>query len=134
MMTKGDIAGATFLGRPIKPLAFAIAMSMTTIFWFNVVDKTGILVPTVVGNVVGYCAGASAVLLFTAWWACSQKLTEVGLLMASGVWIARTSLIILLEDWYTYSFFFSLCWCLASVGSYLLEVFGPEERNPKWIR
>lgn len=133
MMTKGDLP-RTFLGRPIKPLVFAIMMSMATIFWFNLVDKTGVLTPTIAGNVVGYIAGASAVMLFVAWWMRSQQLSEVGLLMAAGVWISRTALIFLLDDWYTYSFFFSLSWCVASIGAYLLEAFDPADKASKWTR
>ena len=128
-MTRGDLAGYQFLGRPIKPLALAIALSMATIFWFNIVESTGILVPTVAGNIVGYCAGASAVLLFAGWWARSQALAETGMLLAAGVWISRTVFIGLLEEWYSYSFFFSVAWSLASVGSYLLESFDPENRK-----
>lgn len=128
-MTRGDIAGYQFLGRPIKPLALAIALSMATIFWFNIVEQTGILVPTVAGNIVGYCAGASAVLLFGGWWAKSQVLAETGMLIASGVWISRAVFIGMLEEWYSYSFFFSVAWAMASVGSYLLESFDPQNRK-----
>lgn len=122
------------MGRPIKPLVFAIAMSMTTIFWFNIVEREGLLVPSVAGNIIGYCAGASAVLLFAAWWIRSQRLSETGLLLAVGVLVARTSLILLLDDWHTYSFFFSLSWCVASIGAYLFEVFDPEERTRSWTQ
>jgi hypothetical protein len=128
-MTKGDVSRYTFLGRPIKPLALALAMSMATIFWFNIVESTGILVSTMAGDIVGYSAGASAVVLLAGWWGRSQMLAETGLLIGSGVWVARTALIALLDQWATYSFFFSLAWCVVSVGAYLLEAFDPSSRR-----
>jgi hypothetical protein len=130
-VSKGDIAKYTFMGRPIKPLALALSLSMATIFWFNIVANEGILVETLAGDVVGYAAGASSLLLFIGWWVKSQLMAEVGLLMSAGVWVSRAALILILGDWNTASFFFSASWVIAAVGAYLLEALDPDAKKGK---
>lgn len=122
-MTGGDLSKVEFLGRPIKPLAFAIMLSVATVFWFNIVLNGDILVDTFWGDIVGVAAGASCVLLFAGWWARSQRLAEYGLVLASGTWMARLFTVIFLQGWGFYGVYLSIAWTLACVGAYLLETF-----------
>lgn len=122
-MTRGDLGGITLLGRPVKPLALAIAISTGTVFWFNLVLNSDILVASLAGDVVGIVGGVSCVLLFAAWWRSSQTLLELGLLLASGTWVARLFTVIFLQGFGFYGVYLSIAWTLACVSAYLLETW-----------
>ena len=114
-------------GRPFKPLALAMAMSMGTVFWFNIVTDSDVLVDSLPGNLVGVMAGFSLVLLVWSWWAKSESLLRWGLLVSSGVWVSRMTLIALLEGLDFYGVWLSMAWVVAAVGAYLYEIRDGED-------
>lgn len=116
-----------FMGRPVKPLALAMAMATFTIFWLNIIEDSDVAGNTYVGNFVGLVAGASTALLFAAWWFRSQKMSEWGLLLATGVWISRAAGVVLVGAYGTDpgAFWLSISWAVAAAGAYLIESFDP---------
>lgn len=111
----------TFLDRPIKPLALAIAMSMATLFWYNIVLNTGIFHAGILGDLIGALAGSSCVLLFAGWWLRSTKVEQLGLLLAVGVWVTRTFFIGFIEGFGNIEVWLSACWSFAVASTYYLE-------------
>jgi len=128
-MTRGDLGRMTFLGRPIKPLAFAIMMSVATIFWFNVVANTDVLYDSLAGDIVGVTAGASTAMLMGAWWFRSQRFVEYGLLLAAGVWISRLLTVIFIQGLDFYGVYLSFAWTIATVSAYLLETWDTQKQR-----
>jgi len=134
-MTGGDLSKVQLFGRPIKPLAFAIMLSGATIFYFNIVISTGILVDTFLGDVVGVAAGVSCALLFIGWWVRSQRLAEMGLVLGAGTWVSRAFVALFIEGWSFYGVYLSVAWAIACVGAYLLETFdGGREMKAEHLR
>lgn len=123
----------TFLGRPVKPLAFAVMMSVASVFWFNIVLESDVFAASFSSNFVGLAAGASTVMLFGGWWFRSQVLAEVGLLLATGVWVARTAALCLMYGPGDYGVWYSLCWVLAAGSSYLLEAWYSDDGICDWF-
>lgn len=114
----------TFLGRPIKPLAFALMMATGTLVWANVVD-VDFLGDAYIGDIVAAVAGAAVVLLFAGWWTRSQLLAEWGLLLSSGVWVARAMTVFFIGVHVDpVAFLLSICWAVAAGGAFMLESVG----------
>lgn len=116
----------TVFGRPVKPVAFALMLTMLTISWAAWSDA-GLLGAAVGADFLGIAAGSVGLLLFTAWWRRSQRLAEWGLLMAFAIWFFRTFLVVML-NWGnapTDGWFLSLSWVLVAGGSYWLEKADP---------
>jgi hypothetical protein len=124
-----SLSNLVFLGRPIKPLAFAIAMSMATLFWYNIVLNTGAFHAGIIGDLVGAVAGASCVLLFAGWWVRSESVEQLGLLFATGVWITRTFFIGFLDGFSEIGVWLSACWALVVAATYFLEVTRNDRRG-----
>ena len=114
-------------GRPVKPFALAIAVTMLIIAWLNLIDR-GVFGGLVLGDAVGLVAFASAVTLVAGWAARQQKMAEAGLLMAAGVWVARGTLALIEAPGSLWMF--SFCWAGAAAGAYLLET-ADKPRGPR---
>lgn len=115
--------------RTIRP--FALSVSLATF-----VLTIGILLNATVGVSLNgpaghFIAGASALttaLLWAGWWFRAMNLMTQGLLLAAGVWAAAGAAVLLSGDnWVTG--LVALCWCVASAGSWLLEVNDPRHEE-----
>ena len=110
-----------FLGRPLKPLIIAIAMSMATLAWFNLVLNAGVFHASVLGDLIGSAAGASCALLFGGWWWRSGEMERFGLLLAVGVWVTRTMFAGFTEGFMQVEVWLSACWVFAVASTYYME-------------
>lgn len=91
-----------FLNRPIKPFSFSLMgmMGVTAAEAFFADDTA--LGKSWVAGIVGMAALASMIMLAVAWWNCRQRLMEIAMSIAAGVWVGRF-LLYLLEThpaWY----------------------------------
>jgi integral membrane sensor domain MASE1 len=124
-MTRGDLGKMEFLDRPVKPLVAAIALSVAALFWFTLITPSDPIAQVVLGDIVGALAGASLALLVFAWWFRSQSAAEIGLLLATFVWVTRAALIAVVGVSHNvdvgHVFWYSLAWAIAAGGAYLLE-------------
>lgn len=89
-MTAGDLVGVTVLQRPVKVVALGMTILMLALAWLNLANRDAGLGDSVLGDVVGATALVAAVALLGGWWGRSQRMAEVGLLLAFGVYLART--------------------------------------------
>lgn len=112
----------TVLGRPVKPVAFTLMMTMLVLTVANLAG-VGILGLHSMANFLAGVAVSTGVILFLGWWMRSQGLAEAGLLAASFVWTGRFWLALFLTDepLIQEGTWFSLLWALVAAGSYLLE-------------
>lgn len=111
-----------FLGRPVKPVAFGLMLSMLVIAWAAFTD-VGVLRNAFLADFLGGAALTCAAVMGTAWWRRNQALAELGLLMASIIWGLRFWLIVLIAGnaITTEGLWLSLGWTAIAAGSYLLE-------------
>lgn len=124
-MTKGDLLRPHLWGRPIKPVALAIAGSLLTVAWWNLVDSD-VFTGAQSGDIVGGAALVGAAALLAAWAFRNQRMAEWGLLIASGVWIARSFAVYFTVGAGQIGVALSVWWALVCAGSYLLESMDPD--------
>jgi hypothetical protein len=121
-MTKGDLPFMVF-GRPLKPLGLALMLSTFTIFYTNVILNSDVAGGSYVGDVVGWVAGFTSLLLLLGWVHKSQRVAEFGLLMATGVWVSRALVVWMTEGIDYYGLWLSIGWVMAAGGAYALEAW-----------
>lgn len=109
-------------GRPLKPLALSVMLSMVVIAVINVLD-VGLAADHLWGDFIGLLAAVSAAAMAGGWFARSQSMAEVGMLIAAGVWMVRGVFALLYNGSVPigYGWAFSFCWALAAGGAYMLE-------------
>ena len=95
-MTKGDLTGVSFFGRPFKPVSLGLVVIMTTLLVYNLTN-TGIFGDRVGGDIVAAAAAVSIGLLTASWWARSQWMLEVGLFLACLTYIGRTAYLLMVK-------------------------------------
>jgi hypothetical protein len=118
-MTKGDLAGVKFFGRPFKPVAMGLGLAMVIIVSVNVTD-TGRLGSGWLGDVVAITAALSLVFLVGGWWGKWQRWAEFGLAAAFLTYVMRgvfLSLTIGIDQ----SMWFSFSTAFIAGGAYMLE-------------
>lgn len=125
-MTKGDLDGVTFLGRPVKPLALQFAVLMATLMVYNIVDK-GAFGNLMLGDVVAVMAVTSAACLTAAWVMRSQRMAEVGLLLACIVYVTRSAFLLLATGWQAQGVWLGLGAAIGAGGAFLLETWDGHE-------
>lgn len=128
-MTRGDLPGLTVFGRPLKPVAFGLTLSMVIIAQSNFrgADR-GTGYPLSV--LLGICAAAAAATLVIGWAGRLQRVAEVGLLLVVGVYVTR-AVFIFLSSVPDQSVFFSLSTAIIAGGSFMLEAAEPEGRRER---
>jgi hypothetical protein len=122
-----NLPNISFLKRPIKPVAFALMVSLLVIAGFAWADE-GVLKTSVGADFLGGFALAIAIILFIGWWNNNQVLAEYGLLLSASMWIFRACLIAFL-NWGGISqegLYLSFAWAIVAAGSYLLEKADPK--------
>lgn len=111
-----------FLGRNVKPYAFAVSLSMFVLCWMMVNHlAVGEYLDGWQADVVSVLAGASAVWLSVGWWWQKQALLEWGLLMAAGGWMIVSASLAFEFGVLYHNTLLAFCWVIASVGSWVLE-------------
>lgn len=112
----------TILGRPVKPVALALMLTMLILAVANITD-IGILGSNPGGDVLAGLSLATAALLATGWVRRSQLIAELGLAAAFFVWGIRFFLGVFVapHPLITEGIYLSLCWAMVAGGSYLLE-------------
>ena len=110
------------LGRPIKPVAFGLAIAMLSIFAANI-DDLGILDGSQWGDFLGGLALAVGVMFFAGWLANSQQLNEWALLSSFWVFSVRLWLIIFILPTHGIGeeLWLDLAFMIISGGAFLLE-------------
>lgn len=112
----------TTLKRRFRPFSFALMLSLLVVAWQFHVLHTG--PGSVLANeLAGGFAFIAAALLFMGWMFDSHNLRLWGLLLATGVWAARSALsfmdpvvgISVVAPW------LSLCWAIGSFGAWWVE-------------
>lgn len=121
-VTRGDLPAVKVLGRPFKPLALAVMLSLFVIAWFGMLTETGPLDGSIWSDIVGAAALVAGFVMLGGF-ACYQcRFARYGLIIASGVWAAVAACSWMLYGLATFSAWFSLCWVVATVGATLLEM------------
>ena len=120
----------SIFGRPIKPVAFALAISMLIIS-FSAYQDFGVLGKSKWADGLALVAVLDAVFLTFAWVRSSQLYAEWGLLLAFAVWDVRFWLIVFVSSnpISTEGLWLAACWSIVAGGSYLLEKTDPGGRH-----
>lgn len=110
-----------WLAKPYRLVTIALSVVMATVFAFNVIFDSGALDNTLPGETLAWAAGASFVLMSVGLGSFNQRLVEIGLLIASGVLVARLTFLGLTGFAGSPEFWFNFAWCLVAIGAYMLE-------------
>lgn len=110
----------TILGRPVKPVSFGLAVLMVTLFVTNILD-VGVTRESGWGDLLGVVALLSAISLALAWIRSSQRLTEIGLLLATAAYTIRSIFLLLTLGVSASTFWYSLGLAVIAGGSFFLE-------------
>ena len=111
-----------FLGRKIKPYAFAVSLTMFVLAYMMFGHlAVGESFRGWQGNVAGVAAVVSAVWLSFGWWWQKQSFLEWGLLLACGGWMVVSSVLAFEFGVFYHNTLLAFCWAVASVGSWVLE-------------
>lgn len=120
-MTKGDLTGLTVWGRPLKPVALGLTLTMVIVTQANIrgLDR-GTQPP--LSWLVALMSAAAVVTLLWGWIGRNQKAAEIGLLLVIGTYITRAAFIALESGLGEQAVWFSLATVVIAAGSYALEV------------
>jgi hypothetical protein len=118
-MTHGDVPGVTLFGRPLKPVALGLTLTMVIVAQSNLrgADR-GTEYPLSI--ILGVLAIAAAVTLAVGWIGKRQRIAEVGLLLVVGVYAARAAFIQMVSP-FDQAVWFSLSTVVIAGGAYILE-------------
>ena len=119
-MTRGELEGLTFFGRPIKPVALGIAVFMLTLTVFNL-QEDGIFGATVLATLIALLSFASALCLIFGWFGRVQIMAEAGLLLASITYVIRAVFSLLIVGPSNQMMWLSIGAGIISGGAFLLE-------------
>lgn len=118
-MTHGDVPGVTVFGRPLKPVALGLTLTMVIVAQANFrSEDRGTEYP--LSFVLAILAVAAAVTLAVGWLGGRQKVAEIGLLLVVGVYAARAAFIQMVSP-FDQAVFFSLATVVIAGGAYILE-------------
>lgn len=130
-MTKGDLDTIRVLGRPLKPVALGLALTMTIVAQSNLRNMDRGTVPPL-SYLVAAIAAAAVIALAGGWIGRNQRLAEIGLLLVVGAYATRAAFIYL-SSGFDQAVFFSLATVIIAGGSYLLEASSRRGELP-WTR
>ena len=129
-MTRGDLPGIAVWGRPIKPVALGLSMSMLVLCVFNTIDA-GVLLETQVGDVVAVMSGIAAFLLIAGWVGKSQMMAEWGLFLAGMTMTLRSAFLFVLQGGSNIGVWLGVGTAVVAFGAFLLERTD-ENRGSLW--
>jgi hypothetical protein len=118
-MSKGDVEGLRVFGRPLKPVALGLTLTMIIVAQSNFrgADR-GTEYPLSV--VLGVLAVIAAVTLAAGWICGRQRIAEAGLLLVVGVYATRATFIQMVSP-FDQAVWFSLATVIIAGGAYILE-------------
>ena len=114
-------------GRPVKPLAVGVLLALAGVSLQAVaLFTTGValITPTDDDTVIGLMAFGSLVLILTSWFKLSQRLYELGLLAATGTFMARAVMSALVDEYHLH-WIMPLSIAVLTGGAYILERADP---------
>lgn len=116
---RGDIPGVRLLGRPLKPVALGLTLTMIIVAQSNFrgADR-GTQYP--LSMVLAVAAAVAAVTLAVGWISRRQRIAELGLLLVVGVYTARAAFIQMVSP-FDQAVWFSLATVVIAAGAYVLE-------------
>ena len=120
-MTRGDLAGLTVFGRPLKPVAFGLTLTMIVVTAVNVQGMDRGTIPPL-SHLVAALAAVSVLALAYGWAFGHQKAAEIGLLLVIGTYATRATFIAFASGLTEPAVWFSLSTVVIAAGSYALEV------------
>lgn len=125
-------------GRRIRPYALAVSLASAVVGFSLLVQRDApgdVLDSSPHGLGLGISAIAASTLLWLGFWLKSSRWMQWGLLLTTGVFIARGVYVGLDTSFSNQASLLSLCWGVASAGAYLLEVTtGHVIAEPKLLR
>ena len=108
-------------GRPIKPLAMGLAVAMITLTLAGLLDR-GALDGSLWGDFVALVAFSAFMAFMGGWWARSQRMAEVALLLACGVFTTRAAALLMLHfEVLDIAAWLSVASAITAGGAYVLE-------------
>jgi hypothetical protein len=120
MMSRGVELPWTVLGRRLRPFSFVL-MAATFIVGFEFhLTESGPGSGLSEHFAGGFAFMASAMLLL-GWALRNDDIHDWGLLVAAGVWGARSTLFLLDSNWRDVGAYLSVCWMVGALGAYGLE-------------
>lgn len=121
-MTKGDLDGWTFWGRPVKPVGAALVVLMMKDVVFNATENSpfGHLW---VSHMVALLAAVALLLLLYSWVAKVQRVLEFGLMAAFAMYVLRGSFALFYLGFGAEVVYASIGGAIIAGGAYLLEAW-----------
>ena len=120
MMSRGVELPWVILGRRLRPFSFVLMLATfiagVEFFVADTGPGSGLS-----EHFSGGFAFAAATLLLVGWATMNDDVHDWGLLLAAGVWGARSTLFMLDSNWTDVGAYLSICWALGAFGAYLLE-------------
>lgn len=113
-------------GRSVRPFHLAVTVSMLVLAINNFFTEDTPLSTTLWGDIVGSITSIVTIIMVVAWVIKSDKLSEWGLLLATGVWTYRATVYLLageqghIAQWFN-AFGLSIAWIMGCGGAWLLE-------------
>jgi hypothetical protein len=120
-------------GRPIKPLALGMAVAMIVLTLAGLLDR-GALGRSLWGDFVALVAFSSFMAFLGGWWGQSQRMAEVALLLACGVFTTRAAALLMLHfEVLDIAAWLSVASAITAGGAYVLERVDPRGQ-PRAVR
>lgn len=130
-MSRGVELPWVIFGRRIRPFSFFL-MCATIIVGIQYVGNGTGPGSVLADGLTGGFAFTAVGLLSAGWILKSDDTHDWGLLVAAGVWGARSWLYLLEDGPSSLSIYFSLCWFGSALGAYLLERYDHKWRH-RWV-
>ena len=107
-------------GRRIRPFSFSLMLATLAVgIQFQVqVEAPG---EELHQNIMFGLAIVGVSLLFAGWVTIRDWVHDYGLLIVSGVWMGRTALYVMQDDWEQIGLYLSACWAVSAVGAWMIE-------------
>jgi hypothetical protein len=134
-MTKGDLDTITIAGRPMKPVAMGITLTMVVVASSNWRGFDRGTEPPL-SYVVAALATTAIIALLWGWFGRNQRAAEIGLLLVVAAYSTRAAFVYL-SSGLDQAVYFSLASVIIAGGSYLLEASsrrGEAPWSPHWSK
>ena len=121
-----------FLGRKVRPFAFAVTIATATMCWLMVTSTSSLQSFDHPGVHVGYFAILTVFSLIWGWWRKDDCWAMWGLLLSAGVWTGVSILLVADGPRSWPQVILAFAWAIGSGGAYLAESIN-ERRGPSRV-